>query len=276
LDITVRIDGDRAAAGHLEHVLRDLKIPARKDALQTIAKGSSTFIGRSRSSWNQLLAWASEEEALDDVEAAFYYLAREIAATARDIAAMPPLDVAKLTFARVAGLIESLLSTHSGGAFEQFILGAFLYAAAEEEGRRRVETKSLHASDVSAGAAGDIQVYDGGVVAEAYEVTANAWDTKLDQALDVMRRYDLRRVHIVAAGPPPTGEAIRAALQADIDVSVLDVASELRSLIHRLQRPGRRTALVKVYEHLVERQPKDALITQFVEAITNAGLTASG
>jgi hypothetical protein len=67
VDITVRIDGDRAASGHLEQVLRDLKIPALKDALQTIAKGASTFIGRARSSWNELLEWASEEEALDDV-----------------------------------------------------------------------------------------------------------------------------------------------------------------------------------------------------------------
>lgn len=59
LDVTRRIDGDRAASGHLEILLRDLKVPARKDALQTIAKGSSTFIGRARRAWNELLEWAS-------------------------------------------------------------------------------------------------------------------------------------------------------------------------------------------------------------------------
>jgi hypothetical protein len=273
LDVTRRIDGDRAASGYLEALLRDLKIPARKDALQTIAKGSSTFIGRTRKSWNELLEWASEEEALDDIEAAFLYMARAIAATARTLPSLPALDVSRLTFDRVVDLLDDLLATPSGGAYEQFIFGALLYATAEQEGgRRRVETKSLTAADASAGTAADIQVWDGGVVAEAYEVTANVWHSKVNQALDTLRRHDLRRVHIVAPVPNATAAEIADHVPAGADVSVLDVHHETRSLVHRLQRTGRRVALEKLYEHLVERQPKDDLVVQYITAITSRKL----
>lgn len=274
LDVTRRIDGDRAASGYLEDLLRDLKIPARKDALQTIAKGSSTFIGRARKSWNQLLEWASEEEALADVQAAFLYMARSIAATARNLPSLPALDVSRLTFSRVVALLEELFATHSGGAYEQFIFGAFLYAAAEEEGgQRRVETKSLNAADASAGSAADVQVWDGGIVAEAYEVTANVWHSKVTQALEVLHKHDLRRVHIVAPAPVVTAAEIAAHVPEGADISVLDVHHEVRSLVHRLQRTGRRVALVKLYEHLVERQPKDELVAQYVAAISARKLT---
>lgn len=269
LDVTRRIDGDRAASGYLEDLLRDLKIPARKDALQTIAKGSSTFIGRARKSWNELLEWASEEEALDDVEAAFLYMARTIAATARTLPSLPALDVSRLTFSRVIELLDELLATPSGGAYEQFIFGALLYAAAEQEGgRRRVETKSLSAADASAGTAGDVQVWDAGVIAEAYEVTANVWHSKVNQALEALHKHDLRRVHIVAAAPSVTAAEIAAHVPESADVSVLDVRHEVRSLVHRLQRTGRRDALEKLYEHLVERQPRDELVVQYVAAIS--------
>jgi hypothetical protein len=269
LDVTRRIDGDRAASGYLEALLRDLKIPARKDALQTIAKGSSTFIGRARKSWNELLEWASEEEALDDIEAAFLYMARAIAATARALPSLPAIDVSRLMFQRVVDLLDELLATPSGGAYEQFIFGALLYAAAEQEcGRRRIETKSLTAADASAGTAADVQVWDGGVVAEAYEVTANVWHSKANQALDTLRRHDLRRVHIVAPAPNVTAAEIAAHVPEEADVSVLDVRHELRSLVHRLQRTGRRVALEKLYEHLVERQPRDDLVVQYVTAIS--------
>lgn len=269
LDVTRRIDGDRAASGYLEALLRDLKVPARKDALQTIAKGSSTFIGRARKSWNELLEWASEEEALDDIEAAFLYVADAIAATARALPSLPALDVSRLTFRRVVDLLDELLATPSGGAYEQFVFGALLFATAEQEGgRRRVETKSLTAADASAGTAADVQVRDGGVVAEAYEVTANVWHSKVNQALDTLRQHDLRRVHIVAPAPNVTAAEIAAHVPEGTDVSVLDVRHEVRSLVHRLQRTGRRVALEKLYEHLVERQPRDDLVVQYVTAIS--------
>jgi hypothetical protein len=249
-------------------LLRDLKIPARKDALQTIAKGSSTFVGRARKSWNELLAWASEEEALDDVEAAFLYMARSIASTARNLPSLPALDVSRLTFVRVIDLLDELLATPSGGAYEQFVFGALLYAVAEQEGgQRRVETKSLNAADASAGTAGDVQVWDGGIVAEAYEVTANPWQTKVVQALEVLRRHDLRRVHVLAPASVVAVADIAAQVPEEADLSVLDIHHEVRSLVHRLQRTGRRVALEKLYEHLVERQPRDELVSQYVEAI---------
>jgi hypothetical protein len=269
LDVTRRIDGDRAASGYLEDLLRELKIPARKDALQTIAKGSSTFLGRARKSWNELLEWASEEEALHDIEAAFLYMARVIAATARALPSLPALDASRLTFDRVVDLLDELLATPSGGAHEQFIFGALLYAIAEQDGgRSRVETKSLTAADLSAGTAADVQVWDGGVLAEAYEVTANVWHSKVNQAIDTLRKHDLRRVHIVAPATTVTAVEIAAHVPDGTDVSVLDVHHEVRSLVHRLQRTGRRVALEKLYEHLVERQPRDDLVVQCVSAIS--------
>jgi hypothetical protein len=73
----------------------------------------------------------------------------------------------------------------------------------EELGLRaneRVSTKSLNASDASTSAAGDVQHVAGGQVLEAYEVTANDWRTKVDQAIDALRTHDLARGY---------GEALR-------------------------------------------------------------------
>lgn len=181
----------------------------------------------------------------------------------------------------IVAMAPPLLAIPSGGAHEQFVFAALLHASAEESGHRRVETKTLTASDASAGTAGDVQVLEGGRLAEAYEVTANPWRSKVAQAIAVLRHYDLHRVHIVAPGPAPGADAIEAQIAAvrpvglvaaDIDLSVLDVRQECRSLTHMLSRPGRRTALNKLCEHLATRQPTDLLVRGYVDLLAKAGV----
>jgi hypothetical protein len=278
--------GRRAVAQFFASLMDELNIRARRDAFQTLAKGSDTLLGRDRESWNLLLSWAEQQDYVGPLDQAMRYMATGIAATARNLPPLPDLDVSRLTFRRVLGIVENLLDVRSAGAHEQFLLAALLHAAAEEHGGRRVETKALTAPDASAGTAADVQVLDGGKIIEAYEVTANAWAAKVPQAAAVLRHYDLPRVHIVARDASPSGEEIKTAVAsarlptglvgAMVDISVLDVRSECRSLVHRLGRPGRRTALSKLWEHLALRQPNDDLVAAYVDCLRVAGVTAEG
>ena len=168
-------------------------------------KGPAAFSGASAELGNELLLWAQEQDDQGPIEQAMRYMATRIASTARNLPPMPSLDVARLTFRRVTRVVDELLGVPSGGAHEQFVFASLLHALAEEYGGRRVETKTLSASDASAGTAADVQVLDGGTLTEAYEVTANPWISKVGQATAVLRHHDLARVHIVAPGPAPSG-----------------------------------------------------------------------
>lgn len=284
-EIAVPPAGRRTVAQKFAELCDELNIRARRDAFQTLAKGSSTLLGRDRESWNRLLEWGRSLDSVEPLDQAMRYMAARICSTARDLPAMPPLDVRRLTFQRVVRIIEDLLDVSSGGAHEQFVFAALLDAVGEELGGLRTQTKTLSAADASAGTAADVQLLEGGRVREAYEVTANPWVTKIPQAAAVLRQHDLPRAHIVAPGPAPRGDEIKeavagAALTAglvavDIDLSVLDVSAECRSLAHRLSRPGRRAALNKLWEHLAMRQPDDALVRAYVDKLHTAGVTTA-
>ena len=186
---------------------------------------------------------------------------------------MPTIDATRLTFASVTAVFDEMLATSSGGAHEQFIFAALLNAVVEEAGSGRVATKSLSAADAPAATAADVQVFDGGIVEEAYEVTANEWGTKVSHAVEVLRLHDLKRVHIIGRAQSVRIEELRAEIPPGADISVLDVRREVHSLTHRLQRTGRRAALVKLYEHLVQRQPRDDLVSQYIQLLEAGGLT---
>jgi hypothetical protein len=209
------------------------------------------------------------------IEAAFYYLAAGIAATARNLPAMPPLDTPKLTFPAAFGLLDEMLKQNSGGAHEQFIFAAMLEAWRAQLGEPGVvETKNLNASDSAAGSAADVQEKHRGQVTEAYEVSANDFTTKVDQAAGILRRHDLRRVHIVARGASrATGDAIVEVVPSGLDLTVLDVREEVRSTLARLDKPHRRFALERLYTLLVDKQPNDQLVQDFVSALTARDLT---
>jgi hypothetical protein len=51
-------DGRRSVAQRLAALLDELNIRARRDAFQTLAKGSNSLLGRNRESWKRLLEWA--------------------------------------------------------------------------------------------------------------------------------------------------------------------------------------------------------------------------
>jgi len=273
---TTKLPGARGVAQAVAELLDDNDIPARKDALQTIAKGSPNYMGRDREAWNQLLAWASSRRDVDEIRRAWLYLLAGVAATARSIPPLPPVDTARLTFAAVASLWDKLLSVPSNGAYQQFVFASLLQAQVEQLGLRtneRVNTKPLTAADASASTAGDVQHMAGGQVLEAYEVTANDWRTKVKQAIEAMQRYDLARVHVVGAAANVDADDIAKALpQAGLDVSVLDIRHEVRSLTHRLLKPARRVAVERLYDHLVHRQPREDLVVRLVDELKQRGL----
>ena len=276
IDLTVsKIRGARSVAQRVAATLARLKIPGRKDALQTIAKGAPTYMGREREAWNELLSWASLQTEASPIQAAFFYLAAGIAATARSLPPMPPLATPRLTFARVFALLDERLSMPSAGAHEQFIFAALLDAYLLQLGEPGVvETKNLNASDASAGTAADVQHRHRGQVLEAYEVTASDWREKVQEATKILATRDLARVHILSGqAQRDTGDTIAAFLPPDIDISVLDVREEIRSLVARLDKFHRSHALKRLYDHLVERQPNEMLVSSYVDTLATWGLT---
>ena len=135
-------------------------------------------------------------------------------------------------------------------------------------------TKTRNAADASAGTAADVQEKHRGQVGEAYEITANDYTTKVDQAKDTLRHHDLPRVHIVARGAAKaTGDEIADALPGDVDLTVLDVREEVRSMLARLDKPHRRYALQRLYKLLVDKQANDQLVRDFVSALAARDLT---
>jgi hypothetical protein len=277
LDIRLSPPSRRGVTQRLTRVCESLSIPCKKDAFQTLGKGNVRLDGLDRPSWRDLLTWASTEATLDEVRASFAYFAEGMASLARPLPPMPELITRRLTFPALAAFFDRMLSRPSRGAHEQFILGALLAAAAEADGGFRVETKPLNASDASAGTAADIQVWRRGVLEEAFEVSANRWQAKIVQAAQTRERADLPRIHLVAAADSVSGVDVVHALadeglEADVDVSVLDIRHEIRSLTARLTRPSRKVALRVLYVYLKNRQPDDSLVVDYVNAIHEAKL----
>jgi hypothetical protein len=61
-------------------------------------------------------------------------------------------------------------------------------------------------------------------------------------------------------------------LESDIDVSVLDVRHEIRSVMARLSRPSRKVAMQVLYGYLKNRHPDDRLVVEYVNALHDAKL----
>lgn len=174
-----------------------LHIVGSREALQTGVKGVGRYIDRKNTTWRTILDWATAQTDIASIELAFAYLAERVADTARDLPDLPPLDTPRLTFPTVFAVLDALLSTPSHGAQEQLFFAALLEALREQLGEPGVvETKHVNASDASARTAADVQERYRGQVTEAYEVTADAWPSKISQAESTMRKHDLARVHI--------------------------------------------------------------------------------
>lgn len=286
--IGLATDAQRTISKDLADILSDLKIERREESFQTVAKGSTDLLSLSGRTgpgraFSPLLRLATGKQ-LDEVAEMVRYMAECIAATARDLPPMPALDHHQLSFDRVVGILDQILDTPSNGVFEQFVFASFLGAVADDVGGLRVSTQNINAADASSGAAADVGLWGGGRLIEAYEVTAADWTTKISKAARMVLDQDLPRAHIVSPCVPPSASEIRtqiigAALPAGVnattlDISVLDIRHEARSLVHRLPRLGRRVALMKLYEHLVERQPHAENVVRYVNAVATSGAVA--
>jgi hypothetical protein len=277
LDLTKRPEGARGMAQQLGEFLAARHITAVKDAYQNIAKNSDVLTRNNVPAFDRLLVWATGAT-LEQREAALRLACAVVAATARPVLPMPSINRSALTFARFVDLLHALLASPSGGAFEQFTIAALLHCvvANHGEGRARVETKNLNASDRSSYAAGDVQLVAGSRVLEAFEVTANDWRTKVGAASKTIRDNDLSRIHVIAARPESDRAAASAALRALAeDVSVLDARQVVEVLAALLTRPQRAEALRRLYEYLDRYQPDTERVNLFVRHLMRADLVES-
>ncbi|HEV7937108.1 MAG TPA: hypothetical protein VGP18_03695 [Solirubrobacteraceae bacterium] len=274
-----KFPGGRAVSRHFaDEILPSLHIAGKKDALQTGVKGTTTYYDRENPTWREILAWASMQKTIEPIEHAFRYLAAGVAATARDLPSQPRLDTPLLTFNRVFGILDQMLNEPSDGAYQQFAFAALLESHLNQLGRPgHISTKNIFASDTSAGTAADVQHKQGGQVLDAYEVTAADWRSKLKQAHTALKLYDLRRIYILGADVAQAGgDDIAGELAGELDIIVLELREEIRSLVARLDKPHRREALGRLYDHLVEKQSDDALVHAYVDILVARGLTEQG
>jgi hypothetical protein len=286
MDLRPFSDGVRGTGELTKRLLPHLSIPAtRGNPFETIAKGSPSYVGRARASWNDLLNWASTEATFDEVQAVTAHLIRELVALRRHVSPLPELDTERLTWAAVTDLLGSLLERPSRGAYEQLIVAALveaLHAEDVEQRRVYVTTKHVTAADESARTAGDVQVREpSGSVRDAIEVADTDWAGKIPQAVASMRRDDLRRFLVLATmAAPVSGNEVDTAvrnlreLPERRDVAVLDLHSEIRSMTARLDRVGRRRMLISLYGYLLDFQSDDELVEAYVAEVTDRGLSS--
>jgi hypothetical protein len=276
-DLTLRQEGARGFAADLGSFLAQRHIAGVKDAYQNIGKNNVSLTRGNVAQFDAFLHWASAA-GQPERETALKFACASVAATARPIQPMPALNRSALTFSRVVGLLHELLSTPSGGAFEQFSVAALLHTlvANHGEGRARVDTKNLNASDRSAFVAGDVQLAAGSRLIEAFEVTANDWRTKVESASKTIRDNDLSRLHIIAFRPEGDRAAVGRAL-SDLaeDVSVLDARQVVEVIAAVLTRPQRADALTRLYEYLDRYQPDTGRVNFLVNCLVDAGLIES-
>lgn len=285
-DVTDRFNGDRPTSDWLGSFLRSHDIVAVKSALQNSSFRHSFVHDRIDSpELRRILTWASDvDRSPEDVRLVFERIARRTAETARIISPLPQLDATRFTFQQTLSVIDRLLSVPSGGAYEQYIFAALKAAEVETstEGLR-VETKSVSAADAGRTAA-DVQVVRGQAeVVEAYEIAASPWTDKIVQAAEVVRQHGLSRVHIVAHAAGTTADQVTAAIAVAglpsttdprlLDVSVLDLRSEIRSLVARLSKSGRRLCVERLWQILAEYADSSD-VERLVTAVRDAGLAA--
>ena len=277
-DHTMAPHGARPASRQVTTLLQTRHIPARKEVYQTLAKGrSGSLVAGSVPAFTEMLVHLNtlDVEARTDL---FQLLTARMALIARPVQPMPTLARADLTFVRVARFIDELLSSGSGGVYEQFAVAAFLSAVIEEFGLSgvsglRVETKNINATDASAGTAADVQIMRGGRVEEAFEVSASDFRPKVSQAIAAARNAELPRAHVLAYGD--NLEHLSELLEASTtDVTLMDVRHFLRVMIGILKKPAREEALRKLYDLIDQKQTVVERVNRYVEMLGRHALTA--
>jgi hypothetical protein len=218
---------------------------------------------------------------LVEVEKAFSYLAAKVASTARDIPEMAEVDKFSLSFQRCLYIIDELLGVPSNGAYPQFLFAGWLQALVDSRTTgQRVVTKGLYSSDRSAGTAADVQVVQGQAnVLEAFEVSDRSWLDKVDQAVEALNTHGLDQVTIVATGTPPTAGDLDRALSGKrmrpaTEVCVLDLRSELVSMVRQVANPVLRLRALSHAYHFLSEESDPQLLRDFNRVLEDAGVTA--
>lgn len=281
-----RIEGDRSLGDWLcREVLQPRNIPSTQGPFQSSSfRGGYTSDQVRDSGLRTFISWYSDpDRSFDDISSLTLHLVAEFQRNAVELMAMPEILASKLSFLKFGLFRERLLAEASGGAFEQYLLAGLLEQELAATGTTfRIQTKNVGANDAATHAGGDIEVRDGQTLLKAYEVTANAWDTKLAQ-LDSSARAGLSEVTLVAngvAGIPAASlnEALSMkAEQLGIDVAVLDLSSLIDVLVSRISRHARAEAVVFIYRSLVRwhrREPD--LVAKLIRILRQLDLVVEG
>lgn len=271
IDLTQRQDGARTVAGKCGDLLKARHVETPDNVDQN--RGGAAALGH-HLEYDAFLRWASEgTRTKAELQAALDYVCLRIARTARPVKALPQIEKGKLTFAAVMRLLERMLGVPSGGTYQQFIVAALLTGRVEQdESGQQVRTKSINAADDPSGTAADVQITYRNRVQEAYEVTANDWESKLDEAGAKIRQHDLSRLHIVARVDDVPAMIEKLERQA-LDISALDLTAFVSVLIAELRREYRASALRRLYE-LLDRHGADTdLVNGYVDLLAENSLT---
>jgi hypothetical protein len=125
--------------------------------------------------------------------------------------------------------------------------------------------------------AGDIQIMSGSRTIEAYEVTANEWETKIDRAGKTIRDHDLSRLHIVAkVGPGDHDAMLKKISMLRDDVSVIEIRSYAAAITSALTREFRAISLERLYQLLDRYQGNVERVNAYVNLLNQQGLTDKG
>lgn len=274
-DHTIRHEGGRGVAQDLGKLFAERHIAGVKDAYQNIGKNITKLDRGNEPEFDETIRWFNTVNRATR-EAAFGYILSRVSLTARAVLPLPEIDRGALTFYRLSRFMDALLAIPSGGAYQQFGVAACLHAVIEEFGQGgvgglRVETKNLNASDASSRVAGDVQIIRGARVEEAFEVTANDWREKVAGAIASARSADLQRVHILATVDPGFLATAGELATAGAELTVIDVAFYLRTVIAVMRKPARAAALVRLYEFLDRYQPDVERTNRFVALLREHG-----
>lgn len=281
-----RLEGDRSLGDWLcRDVLQPRNIPSTQGPFQSSSfRGGYTSDQVRNSGLRTFISWYSDaDRSFDDISSLTSHLVAEFQKNAVELMPMPEILASKLSFLKFSLFREQLLTEGSGGAFEQYLLAGLLEQELTATGTSfRIHTKNVGANDLATHAGGDIEVRDGQSLLRAYEVTANAWDTKLAQ-LNSSARAGLSEVTLVAngvAGIPAASlnEALSTkAEQLGIDVAVLDLSNLIDLLVSRISRHARAGAVVFIYRSLVRwhrREPD--LVAKLIKILRQLDLVVEG
>jgi hypothetical protein len=188
------------------------------------------------------------------------YIAYKFAESKSEAAPLPPIGPEVLSFARAKSLFYTLLSLHTEGHVQQFLIAALLSEFRKRYGSD-IHTHHPHAADRFDETAGDIEEFRESQLVAAYEVTVRSdWENRINNFRDKMDRYHLSKYVIIAANVNSNGRwAVPANLALALepygrDIAVVDIQDVVNFLAADLSANELRASVNKCYEYLSDRK----------------------